>query len=108
MHLNLLTLAFSGPTAHLEQTFLDDYYRDSLPHLRIVMPLGALFYAFLQSWINFLMPLHRIIPWLIRFAIVCPALLAGVGFRLPAVVQAADAADYLPPHRPRPAAASSG
>ena len=58
MHLDLLTLAFSGPTANLEQPFLDDYQRNSLPHLRIVMPLGALFYAFFAILDNFLMPLH--------------------------------------------------
>jgi signal transduction histidine kinase len=80
MHLNLLTLAFSGPTANLEQPFLEDYQRNSLPHLRIVMPLGALFYAVFAVLDNFLMPLHRTIPWLIRFAVVCPALLLGSVF----------------------------
>ncbi len=80
MHLNLLTLAFSGPTAHLEEPFLDDYYRHSLRHLRIVMPLGALFYAVFGVLDQFMMPLHRNIPWLIRFALVCPAILAGSFF----------------------------
>jgi signal transduction histidine kinase len=75
MHLNLLTLTFSGPTAHLEKPFLDDYDRTSLPHLRIVMPLGALFYAFFAILDHVMMPLHKQIPWLIRFAIVCPAIL---------------------------------
>jgi signal transduction histidine kinase len=75
MHLNLLTLAFSGPTGHLEKPFLDDYDLNSLPHLRIVMPLGALFYAFFAILDYFMMPLHKQIPWLIRFAIVCPAIL---------------------------------
>ncbi len=75
MHLNLLTLAFSGPTAHLEKPFLDDYDRNSLPHLRIVMPLGALFYGFFAILDHIMMPLHQQIPWLIRFAIVCPAIL---------------------------------
>ena len=58
MHLNLLTLAFSGPTVHLEKPFLDDYDRKSLPHMRIVMPLGALFYAFFAILDHFMMPLH--------------------------------------------------
>ncbi len=77
MHLNLLTLAFSGPTAHLEEPFLDDYYRHSLRHLRVVMPLGAFFYAFFAVLDYLMMPHHTTIPWLIRFAVVCPAILAG-------------------------------
>lgn len=28
LHLRLLTLAFSGPMAHLEEPFLDEYHRD--------------------------------------------------------------------------------
>ncbi len=75
MHLNPLTLAFSGPTVHLEKPFLDDYDRNSLPHLRIVMPLGALFYGLFAILDHFMMPFHKLIPWLIRFALVCPALL---------------------------------
>ncbi len=77
MHLNPLTLAFSGPTAHLEAPFLDDYYRTSLRHLRIVMPLGVILYAFFAILDYLMMPLQKNIPWLIRFAIVCPAILAG-------------------------------
>lgn len=80
MHLNLLTLAFSGPTVHLEKPFLDDYDRNSLPHLRIVMPLAALFYAFFAILDHFMMPLHKQIPWLIRFALVCPAILLTAVF----------------------------
>jgi signal transduction histidine kinase len=76
MHLNLLTLAFSGPTAHLEEPFLDDYYRDSLRHLRFVMPLGAALYAFFAILDYLIMPQHTVVPWLIRFAVVA-ALLTG-------------------------------
>lgn len=45
MKLHLLTLKFSGNSSKLEEPFLSDYYRVSLPHIRISMVLGALLYA---------------------------------------------------------------
>ena len=45
MKLHLLTLKFSGNSSKLEEQFLSDYYRVSLPHIRISMVLGALLYA---------------------------------------------------------------
>jgi len=75
MNLNLLTLKFSGDSSTLEEPFLSDYCRGSLWHIRISMVLGALLYAAFGSLDAVLMPEQKSTAWLIRFVIVCPALL---------------------------------
>jgi len=75
LHLRLLTLAFSGPTAHLEEPFLDEYYRDSLPQLRITLLLGVAFYGSFAVLDYLLLQQYKQIAWLIRFGVVCPAIL---------------------------------
>ncbi|MGA2527471.1 MAG: PAS domain S-box protein [Smithellaceae bacterium] len=74
MKLHLLTLKFSGNSSKLEAPFLSDYYRVSLPHIRISLVLGALLYASFGILDALLMPEQKSTIWFIRFVIVCPVL----------------------------------
>jgi diguanylate cyclase (GGDEF)-like protein/PAS domain S-box-containing protein len=74
MKLNPLTLKFSGESSKLEAPFLSDYYRVSLPHIRISLVLGALMYSAFGILDAILMPEQKYTMWLIRFVIVCPVL----------------------------------
>ena len=80
MHLNPLSLSFSGPNAHLETLFLDDYYQKSLTYIRGVLVLGAFLYGSFGVLDAVLLPLHKHLTWLIRFGFVCPAILLTVIF----------------------------
>ncbi len=74
MKLNLLTLKFSGNSSKLEAPFLSDYYRVSLPHIRISLVLGALLYAAFGILDALLMPEKKFTILFIRFIIVCPVI----------------------------------
>jgi len=74
MKLPLLTLKFSGNLSKLEAPFLSDYYRVSLPHIRISLILGAIFYSAFGILDALLMPEQKSTIWFIRFVIVCPVL----------------------------------
>jgi PAS domain S-box-containing protein len=74
MQLHLLTLKFSGNSSKLEAPFLSDYYRASLPHIRISLALGTLFYAAFGILDALLMPEQKTTIWFIRFVIVCPVI----------------------------------
>ncbi|MCX5883524.1 MAG: ATP-binding protein, partial [Deltaproteobacteria bacterium] len=76
MVLNPISLAFSGPNSHLEAAFQRDYAQTSLPNVRITLTLGAVLYGGFGILDSLLLPLHKHIIWLIRYALVCPALLA--------------------------------
>lgn len=80
MVLNPLSLAFSGPDSHMEAHFQRDYARTSLPNVRVTLILGAVFYAGFGILDGLLLPSHKHMTWLIRYALVCPALLATVLF----------------------------
>jgi two-component system cell cycle sensor histidine kinase/response regulator CckA len=74
MKLDLLTLKFSGNSSKLEAPFLSDYYWASLPHIRISLILGTLFYAAFGFLDALLMPEQKSTLWFIRYVIVCPVL----------------------------------
>ena len=74
MKLHLLTLKFSGNLSQLEAPFLSDYYRASLPLIRISLILAALFYAAFGILDALLMPEQKNTIWFIRFVIICPVL----------------------------------
>jgi len=80
MVLNPLTLAFSGPNSHLEAAFQCDYAQKSLINVRITLILGAVLYGGFGILDSLLLPSHKHIIWLIRYALVCPALLVMVLF----------------------------
>ena len=78
MKLNPLTLKFSGDSSTLEISFLSDYGRGSLFNVRISLLLGALLYAAFGLLDAAIMPEQKSAAWVIRFVIVCPALLGTV------------------------------
>ncbi|PKN20869.1 MAG: hypothetical protein CVU71_03570 [Deltaproteobacteria bacterium HGW-Deltaproteobacteria-6] len=75
MNLHLLTLKFSGDSADLEKPFQREYFRASLPHNRAALIIGLLFYSAFGILDLLLMPEHKSTIWLIRFAVVGPALI---------------------------------
>jgi diguanylate cyclase (GGDEF)-like protein/PAS domain S-box-containing protein len=75
MRLHLLTLKFSGKFSNLEARFLNDYYRLSLPQIRIFLVLGSLLYASFGILDALLMPQQKSTIWFVRFVVVCPLLL---------------------------------
>ena len=77
LQLNWLTLAFSGPEAHLEEAFIQDYAREALPQMRVALLLGVAFYGIFGLLDHLLFPVHSRTIWFIRFALVCPMLLLG-------------------------------
>jgi len=59
----------------LEEPFLNDYFTRSLFHIRVFLVLAALMYAVFGSLDAVIMPEQKSTAWLIKYAIVCPALL---------------------------------
>ena len=76
MHLNWFSLRFTGRTAALEQPFQDDYTGRALPYVRIAAAMGILMYGAFGLLDALVVPEHKHILWLIRYAFVCPAILA--------------------------------
>jgi HD-GYP domain-containing protein (c-di-GMP phosphodiesterase class II) len=74
MKLHPLTLKFSGESSKLEEPFLEDYYRSSLPQVRILLILGAVVYAAFGIMDALLMPEQMFATWLIRLIVVGPVL----------------------------------
>ncbi len=79
LHSKLPRLKFShvlyGFGDELEKSYFNDFYMSSLSIVRIALLLGIALYSlfgFLDLWI---VPLHKTAVWVIRYAIVCPALI---------------------------------
>lgn len=79
MKLNRFTLAFTGPSADLEGPFQDYYVSHTLPHVRIALLMGALMYGSFGILDALVMPDHKHLTWMIRYAFVCPMILAVLG-----------------------------
>jgi two-component system, cell cycle sensor histidine kinase and response regulator CckA len=79
MQLNWLTLAFTGSSAALEKPFHSYYIKDTLPHIRIGLLMGILMYGGFGILDALLLPDQKHLTWLIRYAFVCPAILATFG-----------------------------
>jgi len=60
----------------LEEPFLRDHVIRTLLHVRIALLLGTLMYGLFGMLDALVLPLHKHIAWLIRYAFVCPAILA--------------------------------
>lgn len=78
MRLNRLTLAFTGETAILEAPFQSHVTSSNMLQFRVALFMGALVYAFFGTLDALLMPQQKQITWLIRYALVCPAILAAL------------------------------
>ena len=74
MKLHPLTLKFSGESSNLEEPFLDDYYKSSLSHVRILLILGSILYGAFGILDAILMPEQMFSIWLIRLMIIGPLL----------------------------------
>ncbi len=77
MEVNPVTLSFSGD---LEKAFLEDYYKNSLSLVRFSLLIGIFMYGFFGILDARLVPDMTEKLWTIRFAIVCPVLLAVILF----------------------------
>jgi hypothetical protein len=75
MHVERLTLNFSGPDASLEQPFLESYSFRSLPYARFALVMGAVLIGIFGILDNYLLPQHAHLLWFIRYAVLCPAAL---------------------------------
>ena len=78
MHLNMMSLKFSGPQAALEPLYKKHHLRSTLFLVRISFFLGALLYGLFGILDALVLPEQKHITWLIRYAIVCPGLLLVV------------------------------
>ena len=78
MHLNMMSLRFSGPQAALESLYKKHNRDFTLFLVRISFFLGALLYGLFGILDALVLPEQKHITWLIRYAIVCPGLLLVV------------------------------
>ncbi|MDZ4164194.1 MAG: response regulator [Smithellaceae bacterium] len=78
MHLNRLSLRFTGETAMLEAPFQAHFHTHNISQIRLALIMGALMYAFFGILDALVLPQHKHITWLIRYAFVCPAILAAM------------------------------
>lgn len=76
MHLNWFSLRFTGHSSMLEEPFLRDHVIGTLLHVRIALLMGTLMYGLFGILDALVMPLHKHVAWLTRYALVCPAILA--------------------------------
>jgi signal transduction histidine kinase/ActR/RegA family two-component response regulator len=77
MEVHPVTLSFRN---ELERPFLDSYYKNSLSLVRFSLICGIFIYAFFGVLDAQLVPDMKEKLWIIRFAIVCPILLAIILF----------------------------
>lgn len=75
MHLNPLTLSFTGPCKHFEVPFQQDYLEKTLKHLRFALPLGAILFGLFGILDAILIPDQKYLTWAIRYGVVCPAII---------------------------------
>ncbi len=72
MHLNPVTLAFSGASGHLEQEFLETYNDQSLKQVRSSVVVGAVIIALFSVLDVFAVPDDMYSMWKIRAAVLIP------------------------------------
>jgi len=75
MHLNKVTLRFSGPLTHLESMFQKDYRDQTIPHIRLVIILAAILYSIFGILDYLLVPGQKYLFWTIRYAVICPVMI---------------------------------
>ena len=82
MKLHRLTLKFSGESSHLEEPFLDHYYKASLIQIRIFVFLGALAYSAFGIMDVLLIPEQTFNALFIGFIIIGPVVVFSGFFLL--------------------------
>lgn len=79
MQLHPLTLRFSGQLRDLEAVFQRQYCEKYLRQVRYAIVLALVFYSLFGILDAFLLQENKSRVWLIRFGIICPALLTALG-----------------------------
>ncbi len=79
MDLHQLTLSFKGPQSHLEAHFANSYFDKSLSHLRLCHWLSIIFYSIPGLLDAGFFPEVKTNLWAIRYLVVCPIFLLGLG-----------------------------
>jgi signal transduction histidine kinase len=77
---NPITLSFRGDLAHLESYFHQNYFESNLGHLRLVHLIAILFYGLTGLLENILIPEAMSALWVIRYGVVIPLFIIGLGF----------------------------
>ena len=73
MTYNFFTLSFTGEWEYLEPEFIKSHFRESLPWIRIAIPIAIFFYTIFGILDLIIAPEKKNIFWLIRYAGFCPA-----------------------------------
>jgi len=79
MDLHPLTLSFRGTQQQLETHFADGYFEKSLSHLRLCHWLSIIFYSIPGLLDAGFFPEVKTDLWAIRYLVVCPIFLLGLG-----------------------------
>lgn len=79
MNYHPLTLTFKGPLGHLEEGFREFRYRESVWRVRASLAVAVLFYAAFGILDATIAPDEKLVFWLIRYGVVCPATLLALG-----------------------------
>lgn len=80
MQLNPLTLSFTGKYSHLESSFRETFFLNSLHHVRHCKLFAILFFSIFGLLDAIVFPEHRMTLWIIRYVIVSPIFLFGYLF----------------------------
>ena len=75
-----LTLSFRGDLEHLERDFHRNYFESNLRHLRLCHLIAIFFYGLTGFLENFLLPEAMSALWTIRYGVVIPLFIIGLGF----------------------------
>lgn len=75
MHLNPLTLRFTGVCEQFEAPFQRDDLEKTLKHIRFALPLAAALFALFGILDAILIPEQKHLTWAIRYGVVCPAIM---------------------------------
>lgn len=78
MHVNIFTLKFSGEDAALEGPFVQTFYEASRIQVRAALFLSIILITVFSVLDYLLLPSQIHFAWFIRFAVLCPAIGAGV------------------------------
>lgn len=83
--MGLLSLRFSNTA--LETAFRHDYFHKSLRQMRISLAIGAVLYAGFGVLDPYIIPHATDTAWVIRYALVCPLLLAAIALSFASVFE---------------------
>jgi len=75
MELNKITLSFTGSCKDLEKPFLENYFINSLKHIRAAFIIGIVFFAAFGVVDTILVPEMKNVLLVIRYGFVCPYVL---------------------------------